>query len=99
RSFLRTTSRRYDMVFCGLLDSHTFLSYAWSVRLDSFIYTIEGMREARERLNPDGILSLSFAMMNRQLGRKIYLMLQNAFDGRGPVCVRTGYDGAVIFLE
>lgn len=99
RTFLRTTNQHYDMVVYGLLDSHTLLSHASSVRLDSFVYTVEGMREARQRLNPDGILSLSFAMMNRQLGRKIYLMLQNAFDGRAPVCVRTGYDGAVIFLE
>jgi hypothetical protein len=26
-------------------------------------------------------------------------MLQDAFDGRAPVCVRAGYDGDVIFLE
>jgi SAM-dependent methyltransferase len=99
RTFLRSTHEHYDMVVYGLLDSHTLLSHASSVRLDSFVYTVEGLREARERLNPDGILSLSFAIMNPQLGRKIYLMLQNAFDGRAPVCVRAGYDGAVIFLE
>ena len=99
RTFLRTTNEHYDMVVYGLLDSHTLLSHASSVRLDSFVYTVEGLREARKRLNPDGILSLSFSVMNPHLGRKIYLMLQNAFDGRAPVCVRAGYDGAVIFLE
>ncbi len=99
RTFLRTTSEHYDMVVYGLLDSHTLLSHASSVRLDSFVYTVEGLREARARLNPDGILSLSFSVMNPQLGRKIYLMLQDAFDGRNPVCVRASYDGAVIFLE
>ena len=99
RTFLRTTNEHYDMVVYGLLDSHTLLSHASSVRLDSFVYTVEGLREARQRLNPDGILSLSFSVMNQQLGGKIYLMLQNAFDGRPPVCVRTRYDAAVIFLE
>jgi SAM-dependent methyltransferase len=99
RTFLRSTHEHYDMVVYGLLDSHTLLSHASSVRLDSFVYTVEGLREARQRLNPHGILSLSFSVMNPQLGRKIYLMLQNAFNGRGPVCVRAGYDGAVIFLE
>lgn len=99
RTFLRTTNEHYDMVVYGLLDSHTLLSHASSVRLDSFVYTVEGLREARQRLNPDGILSLSFSVMNPYLGRKIYLMLQNAFDGRAPACVRAGYDGAVIFLE
>jgi hypothetical protein len=99
RTFLRSTKQHYDMVVYGLLDSHTLLSHASSVRLDSFVYTVEGLHEARQRLNPDGILSLSFSLMNQQLGRKIYLMLQNAFDGRAPVCVRGGYDGAVVFLE
>jgi hypothetical protein len=99
RTFLRTTNEHYDMVVYGLLDSHTLLSHASSVRLDSFVYTVEGLREARQRLNSDGILSLSFALMNPQLGRKIYLMMQDAFDGRAPVCVRAGYDGAFIFLE
>jgi SAM-dependent methyltransferase len=99
RTFLRTTNRHYDMVVYGLLDSHTLLSHASSVRLDSFVYTVEGLREARQRLNPDGILSLSFSLMNPQLGHKIYLMLQDAFDGQAPVCVRADYDGAVIFLE
>lgn len=99
RTFLRTTPEHYDMVVYGLLDSHTLLSHASSVRLDSFVYTVEGLREARKRLNPDGILSLSFSVMNDQLGRKIFLMLQSAFDGRPPVCVRAGYDAAVIFVE
>jgi hypothetical protein len=75
------------------------LSHASSVRLDSFVYTVEGLREARQRLNADGILSVSFSVMNRQLGRKIYLMLRDAFDGRAPACIQAGYDGAVIFLE
>jgi SAM-dependent methyltransferase len=99
RTFLRRTNQHYDMVVYGLLDSHTLLSHASSVRLDSFVYTVEGLREARQRLNPDGILSLSFSLMNPQLGHKIYLMLQDAFDGQAPVCVRADYDGAVIFLE
>jgi hypothetical protein len=99
RTFLRTTNEHYDMVVYGLLDSHTLLSHASSVRLDSFVYTVEGLGEARKRLNSDGVLSLSFSIMNPQLGRKIYLMLQNAFDGHAPVCVAGSYDGAVIFLE
>jgi hypothetical protein len=99
RSFLRNTSQRYDMIVYGLLDSHTLLTQGSSVRLDSFVYTVEGLREARARLKPNGLLSLSFSVMSRPLGRKIYLMLQEAFGGRPPVCILSGYDGAVVFLE
>ncbi len=98
RSFLRGTDRTYDMIVYGLLDSHTLLSHGSSVRLDSFVYTVEGLREARNRLKPDGVIALSFSVISDALGRKIYLMLQQAFDGRPPVSVATGYDRSVIFL-
>jgi hypothetical protein len=99
RSFLRATDKTYDMVIYGLLDSHTLLSHASSVRLDSFVYTVQGLREARARLKPGGILSLSFSVINDELGRKIYLMMQQAFDEHPPLCVKAGYDGSVIFLQ
>jgi hypothetical protein len=99
RSFLRTTDQHYDLIVFGLLDSHTLLSQASSVRLDSFVYTVQAMREARARLKPNGRISLAFSVMNDQLGRKIYLMLQQAFDGRAPICVQVGYDAGVVFLE
>jgi spermidine synthase len=99
RSFVRTTDQSFDMIVYGLLDSHTLLSQGSSVRIDSFVYTLEGLREARARLKPGGVLSLSFSVLSDNLGRKIYLMLQQAFDGRPPVCVETRYDESVIFLE
>jgi spermidine synthase len=99
RSFLRTTDQSFDLIVYGLLDSHTLLSHGSSVRLDSFVYTVEGLREARARLKPDGVLSLSFSVLSDALGHKIYRMLQEAFDGRPPICVRAFYDGSIIFLE
>jgi len=99
RSFLRRTDRQFDLIVYGLLDSHTLLSQGSSVRLDSFVYTVEGLREARNRLKPDGVVSLSFTVLSDALGHKISLMLQQVFDGRPPICVAAGYDNAVIFLE
>jgi spermidine synthase len=87
RSFLRGTANKYDLIVYGMLDSHTLLSQSSSVRLDSFVYTIEGFREARNLLKPDGMISLSFTVLSEALGRKIYLMLQQVFDGRAPLCV------------
>ena len=64
RSFLRTTEQTFDLIVYGLLDSHTLLSQGSSVRLDSFVYTGEGFHEARARLKPEGVLSLSFAVLS-----------------------------------
>jgi spermidine synthase len=99
RSFLRGAADKYDLIVYGLLDSHTLLSHGSSVRLDSFVYTVEGLREARNRLKPDGIISLSFTLLSDALGRKIYLMLQEAFDGRAPTCIEAGYEGTTFLIS
>jgi spermidine synthase len=99
RTFLRGSTDKYDLIVYGLLDSHTLLSHGSSVRLDSFVYTVEGLREARNRLKPDGMISLSFTLISDALGRKIYLMLQEAFDGRGPTCIEAGYEGTTFLIS
>jgi spermidine synthase len=100
RAFFRAGGTSYDLIVFGLLDSHTLLSHASNVRLDSFVYTVEGLREARARLEPDGVIALSFSVLSPELGRKIHLMLEQAFDGRPPRAFRGryNYDGSVIFL-
>jgi hypothetical protein len=97
RTFLRGTTNTYDLIVYGLLDSHTLLSHGSSVRLDSFVYTIEGLREARNRLKPDGMVALSFTVLSEALGRKIFLMLQDVFDGRAPLCLASA-GGNTTFL-
>jgi Spermine/spermidine synthase domain len=97
RTFLRNTTNTYDLVVYGLLDSHTLLSHGSSVRLDSFVYTVEGLREARSRLKPDGMVSLSFTILSEALGRKIFLMLQDVFDGRSPLSL-SALGGNTTFL-
>lgn len=99
RTFLRTTDPQYDLIVYGLLDSHTLLSHASSVRLDSFVYTVEGLRDARARLKPGGMISLSFALISDELGAKIYQMLLRAFDGAPPTCVEGRYDHSITFFQ
>ena len=99
RTFFRTTKKHFDLIVYGLLDSHTLLSHASSVRLDSFVYTVEGLREARSRLKENGVLSLSFSVLNDDMGTKIYRMMKEAFDGREPVCILSHAEGARSFVQ
>ena len=99
RTFLRSTAESYDLIVYGLLDSHTLLSHTSSLRLDSYVYTVEALREARARLAPGGVLSLAFAVISPELGRKIYLMMQEAFDGRPPVSIDAQHEAGVIFAQ
>jgi spermidine synthase len=62
RSFLRNTDQRFDLIVYGLLDSHALLSHSSLVRLDSYVYTVQALREARSRLKPGGRVILSFSI-------------------------------------
>ena len=98
RTHIRYTDKRYDLIVYGLLDSHTLLSGRGGIRLDSYVYTVEGFREARARLNPGGAISLTFSLLHADLGHKLYLMLEEAFDGASPLVYQVGYDGGYTFL-
>ena len=89
RAFIRQTDKKYDLIVYGVLDSHTLLSGKSSVRLDSFVYTVEAFREARGRLKQNGLINLTFAGNSLGLGRKLYLMLEDAFDGQPPAVYKT----------
>jgi spermidine synthase len=98
RGHIRRTDQRYDLIVYGLLDSHTLLSGLSNVRLDSFVYTVEAFREARSRLKPDGLLTMTFCVLAEPQGRKFYLMLKEAFDGQEPRVFQTKYDQGYMFV-
>ncbi len=100
RSFLKHTHKQYDLIVYGLLDSHVLLSgKAGGIRLDSYVYTVEGFRQARARLKENGALYLSFFALRPELGKKIFLMLREAFDGRNPRVFTTSFsDSCFSFL-
>jgi SAM-dependent methyltransferase len=56
RHFLRTTTKKYDLVVFALIDSLTLQSSFSGVRLESYMFTEESFRAVRDRLKPDGLL-------------------------------------------
>jgi spermidine synthase len=51
----------FDAVVFGLLDSHAMFSSMASLRLDNYVYTVEGIRAAWTHVAPGGALSVSFS--------------------------------------
>jgi SAM-dependent methyltransferase len=92
RTFFRNSDRTYDAIIYGVLDSHILLSHGSNVRLDSFVYTKEGLAEAYSHLRPGGLMSVSFALPNLRMGFKIYSILSELRGAGAPVAVLTGYD-------
>ena len=79
RSFLRTTTERYDMIVLGTLDSHALPSTFSTVRLDNFVYTIESLREIQNHLSENGIVALSFSVQEKWLRDKLILSVVSVF--------------------
>ncbi|MEZ0222944.1 MAG: hypothetical protein ACAH83_00190 [Alphaproteobacteria bacterium] len=92
RTFFRNTRTDYDTIVYGVLDSHILLSHGSNVRLDSFVYTQEGLREAYAHLKQGGLMSVSFALPNLRMGFKVYSMVKELPGAGRPVVVLTGYD-------
>jgi hypothetical protein len=84
RSFLRQTNRRFDTIVYGLLDSHTNLGSLSNVRLDSFVYTVEGFRDAAAQLKEGGLLIVSYLVLDPAQGDKLYAMLRAASPNQEP---------------
>jgi SAM-dependent methyltransferase len=92
RNFFRTADQQYDLIVYGVLDSHTSLSHASSLRVDSYVYTREGIAEAFKLLKPDGVLSISFTLVNDALGFKLSKILRDLPGAGKPLAMRVGYD-------
>jgi SAM-dependent methyltransferase len=84
RAFLKRSTRQYDLVLFGLLDSHTQLSDYANMRIDNFVYTEESFREAKARLKPDGIIFLKFEVRRPWMARRLKEMLASTF-GKEPL--------------
>jgi SAM-dependent methyltransferase len=56
RHFLRTATKKYDLVVFALIDSLTLQSAFSGVRLESYMFTEEAFRAVRNVLEPDGVL-------------------------------------------
>jgi len=61
RAFLEQTHNKYDMILFALPDSLTLVAGQSSLRLESYLFTLEAVQAAKAHLNPgDGL----FAMYN-----------------------------------
>lgn len=79
RRAVRRDRTRYDMIVMGWLDSHRLFSNMSNIRQDNFVYTAESLVEIRERLEPDGLLCLSFFVGQPWIAAKIVAMVRAAF--------------------
>ena len=84
RSYFKKTSRKYDYIVFGALDSHTLSSTLSNIRLDNYVYTVQSFSEARNLLSPDGIMVVVFSAERPFIVERLNAMLTEAF-GHPPI--------------
>lgn len=85
RAYLKRARTHFDVIRFGFLDSHTQASGFNNLRLDNYVYTLEAFQEARNLLEPDGVVAFSFAMEKPWMGQRFTELLTQAF-GNPPLC-------------
>jgi hypothetical protein len=96
--FEQNQKDRFDVVCYGLVDSHAMFSAMSTLRLDNYLYTVEGIRSGWRHVTPDGVLTLSFSTF---AGPWIQQRLANILieaTGQTPVIIPHGYNFGVTFL-
>jgi hypothetical protein len=80
RHYLRTTTKKYDLVVFALIDSLTMQSSFSGVRLESYMFTEESFRAVRDRLNPNGLLVVYNYFREPWLVDRLANIAANAFE-------------------
>lgn len=91
RHFLRTSTKKYDLVVFALIDSLTMQSSFSGVRLESYMFTEESFRAVREHLTPDGVLVVYNYFRERWLVDRLANIAAAAFEAEPRVHVHEAH--------
>jgi spermidine synthase len=78
RRFLNTSQGKYDFIYMPFLDSQTNASNQSRFRLDSFLYTKEGLHLAYSKLSDRGVFFVGFATATPWIRQRMFRLLQEA---------------------
>jgi SAM-dependent methyltransferase len=82
RSFLRRTTKQYDLVIYALVDSLVLQSGYSTVRLESFLFTREAFQDIKARLKPTGVFAAYNAYRQGWVVGRIETMMTDVFGNR-----------------
>ncbi len=80
RSFLQKSKKRYDIIIFALTDSLILASNHSNIRLESFLYTLDSFRSAKDHLTDNGLVVLYNNYREPWLVHKLSKMLAIVFN-------------------
>lgn len=97
RAFLQQSAKRYDLILFALPDSLVLVSGQSSLRLESYLFTLEAMRTARAHLTPGGAFGMYNYYREDWLIDRLAGTLQTAY-GHSPCVDSVGRYGRFALL-
>jgi len=94
RSFVRRTSRHYDLVVYALVDSLVLYSGYSSLRLESFLFTQQAFDDIAARLKPGGVFVVYNVFRQGWIVGRIDKMAERAF-GSAPLVISLPFQPAI----
>lgn len=89
RAFLSSCKAgSYDLVVMSALDSHKQVSGLSSLRLESYIYTVEAFQQVRRIMKPDGMFILNLSTGRPWMALRTHFGIEKAF-GRTPLILHS----------
>jgi Spermine/spermidine synthase domain len=88
RAFLRRGTEDYDLIVMNALDSHHQLPGLSTLRLESYIYTVQSFEDVRRHMHPGSVLVVHLGSTRPWMGERLYWTLTQAF-GHEPTLVTT----------
>lgn len=81
RHFLETDRGRYDLILFGVLEARSLFSQFANLRLDNYVYTLEALEAARDRLTDRGVLWLNMWVPKAWVFTKFARLTTEVFGG------------------
>jgi hypothetical protein len=82
RAYLEQTKRKYDLILFALPDSLTLVSGQSSLRLESYLFTLQAIQSARAHLEPGGTFAMYNYYRTQWLVDRLAGTLTRVFDKR-----------------
>lgn len=97
REYLENTDETYDLILFALPDSLTLVSGQGALRLESYLFTVEAMEAARDRLRPGGVFAMYNYYREEWLIERLSATLETVY-GQAPCVDSIGDVGQLAML-
>ena len=91
RNFLRSTTRKYDLIVYALVDSLVLHSGYSNIRLESFLFTRQAFEDVRRHLKPTGNFVIYNYFRQGWLAARLQQGLEEVFGAANPLVLTLPY--------